>query len=115
MQDPPLPATVSAETAFAFWCVDKPAPDGPRIRAEALNAHLAHVLAHFDRFAIAGPLRSAPDAPAAESLFIIRAQTIEEAWSFMRQDPYMAQGLYAEVSARHFTPAAGAWIGGKIW
>jgi uncharacterized protein len=98
---------------FAFWCVDH--ADGARIRQRELGAHLAFVEAHLDRYAVAGPLLAGPAGEMTKSLFLVKAANLDDAWALMRADPYVAVGLYAEITAHPFRPAAGAWIGGKTW
>lgn len=106
-------AKVERRTAFMFLCEDDPAKR--MIRDQALARHLAFVEANFSRYLVAGPLLTGPDGGMGKSLFIITGADLEEAQAFMRGDPYIAEGLYSIVTAHPFVPAAGAWIGGKIW
>lgn len=106
-------ARVAKEGAFVFWCED--APDRVDRRDALLAAHLAYVEANFAAYRVAGPLMDAPAGAPRRSLFIITAPDQEAAWALMRGDPYVAGGLYARIQAFAFTPAAGSWIGGKVW
>ncbi|MEQ8404273.1 MAG: YciI family protein [Oceanicaulis sp.] len=110
---PAQPETVErSRTVFAVLCEDDPAMT--QIRETALDAHLAHVAAHVERYAIAGPLLDETGA-MTRSLFLIYAENEAEARAFMARDPYVAGGLYAQMEYRRFVPAAGQWIGGVIW
>lgn len=80
-----------------------------------MKPHLAYVEANLARYAVAGPLYVAAHGAMTKSLFVILAETLDDAWTVMNGDPYLAQGLYADVTAHLFLPAAGQWIGGKIW
>jgi uncharacterized protein YciI len=113
--DPARPPIVArpAEAVFAVWCED--GPDAARIRLDALEGHLAHIEAHFDRFLTAGPMRKDGVDGICGSLFIINADSEAEARHLMEQDPYVHRGAYARIEYRRLTPAAGRWIGGVIW
>lgn len=107
------PETVErTRTIFAVLCEDD--PDMAHVREDALEAHLAHVAAHFDHYAVAGPMLDRTGA-MTRSMFLIYAEDEAAARAFMAQDPYVAGGLYAVMEYRRFVPAAGGWIGGVIW
>jgi len=107
------PETVErTRTVFAVLCQDDPAMT--HVREAALDAHLAHVAAHVERYAVAGPLLDETGA-MTRSMFLIFAEDEAEARAFMARDPYVAGGLYADMDYRRFVPAAGVWIGGVIW
>ncbi|MEO1038447.1 MAG: YciI family protein [Pseudomonadota bacterium] len=97
---------------YAVICRDDPAR--AQVRENRLSDHLAFVEAHFERYAIAGPLLQ-PDGRMQSSLFLIYAQDEADARAFMSADPYVADGLYASMEYQRFVPAAGDWIGGVIW
>jgi hypothetical protein len=60
-------------------------------------------------------MRRAPDSEIFGSFFIIEADTEEEAWSFMKGDPYISSDMFESISVIHFTPACGNLLGGIIW
>lgn len=106
-------AKVERRTAFMFLCEDD--PERASVRADAVARHLAYVEANFARYLVAGPLLTGPDGAMGKSLFIVTGADLDDAYAFMRGDPYVAEGLYRSITAHPFVPAAGAWIGGKIW
>lgn len=98
---------------FLFVCKD--GPNGPARRVEHLEAHLAHVEAHWRRYVVAGPMRRPGETALCGSYFLVRAADAEDAWSVMRGDPYITSDLYAEIELTEITPSIGLWVGGKIW
>jgi uncharacterized protein len=65
----------------------------PRVRAVAEDAHLAYLGKHRDAVLIAGALRPAPDAVPTGGLWIIEADTREEAARICEADPFFTAGL----------------------
>lgn len=106
-------AKVERRVCFMFLCEDDPAK--AQVRADAVKRHLAYVEANFARYLAAGPLLAGPAGEMTKSLFIVTGADLEDARAFMQGDPYVAEGLYRSITAHPFVPAAGAWIGGKIW
>jgi len=99
--------------SFMFTCLD--GKKTPPLRAKHLFGHLDHIEAHNEKYRIAGPMRRAPDSEIFGSFFIIEADTEEEAWSFMKGDPYISSDMFESISVIHFTPACGNLLGGIIW
>lgn len=114
MTAPPPPTVARAPTPYwLFICHD--GPEAPALRTRDLDGHLAHVEAHWTRYLVAGPLRE-PGADALNgSMFIVSAETVEDAWALMRADPYITNGQYARIDVRHVTASIGVAVGGKIW
>ena len=107
------PAQVDrSRTVYAVLAEDDPAMAS--VRQDALADHLAFVEANFDRYAVAGPLLDQTGA-MTRSLFLIYAEDEPDARAFMANDPYVASGLYADMTYRRFTPGARGWIGGMSW
>jgi hypothetical protein len=102
-----------AESAFAVWCAD--GPKAGELRKAHLDGHLDYIERHYDRYLVAGPLRRDGEARLAGSLLVIVADTEAEARRFLGGDPYVAEGVFAEMIFRKMTPAAGRWMGGVIW
>jgi uncharacterized protein YciI len=97
---------------FAIIAWDAPGAAGPRDTAR--DAHFRHVEATMDGIAIAGPMRDA-EGRFTGSLVIVRAANADEALARLQSDPYYAAGVWKRFEIHAFTPAAGSWIGGKIW
>lgn len=90
------------------------APDSAALREPARAAHFARVEAIMDQVNIAGPLKDA-DGAIIGSLIIVTAADVAEARTLFEGDPYFAAGVWARYDIHEFLPAAGSWIGGKIW
>ena len=95
------------------YCTDR--KDLGDQRQTALADHLAYIETILDRIAVAGPVASGPDGSTEASCFIYHTDDREEARQLLENDPYFKAGVYGEVVLSSFTPAAGSWIGGKIW
>lgn len=102
-----------SQPCFLFMCTD--APGAAELRMRDLEGHLAHVEANWQRYIIAGPTRAPGEDGLNGSLFLVYADSIEDAWAMMRKDPYFSNGQYDVVEARHFSPSIGLAIGGKTW
>lgn len=97
---------------FAIICWD--APDSASIRAAARDLHFARIERIMDNLAIAGPLKDASGAFIG-SLVIVKAEDETEARAILEGDPYFIAGVWARFEIHDFMPAAGEWIGGRIW
>lgn len=98
---------------FAAWCEDAPAAH--ELRKTHLDGHLHYIERFHDRYLVAGPMRLGEAPALVASLFVVTAADEADALAFLNGDPYFAKGVFAAVSIRAFTPAAGAWMGGVIW
>lgn len=94
---------------YACWCRD--VPRSAAARAEHLHAHLAHVEAHLERYAVAGPLKDGE--ATVGSLLVIEAESAADARAFLAADPYAAVWEHVEVA--EFRAVAGKWVGGAAW
>ncbi|OYY72767.1 YciI family protein [Sphingomonas sp. 28-63-12] len=97
---------------YAILCWD--APGSASFRAAARDAHFARIDMIIDSLAIAGPLKDASGAFAG-SLVIVKAADEAGARAILEADPYFAAGVWERFEISEFVPAAGEWIGGKIW
>jgi uncharacterized protein len=96
--------------AIIAWDV----PDSAQKRADARDAHFAHIGKVIDQIAIAGPLKN--DAgDNIGSMLIVRAKTMADAEAMLKQDPYFAAGVWERWTINMFVPAAGEWVGGTTW
>lgn len=96
---------------FACWCRDAESSAAPRERE--LEAHLAHVEAHIERYAVAGPLKRRGETVG--SLLVVRADNAEAARAFLEADPYFAAGVWRSVEIEELRAIAGDWVGGAAW
>jgi uncharacterized protein YciI len=97
-----------------FAIITHDAPDAAPIRTARLKEHLAHVEAHLDRLAVAGPLRDEAGAFTG-SLLIVKAASEAEARAILADDPYFKAGVWSRVEVSAFGAVAGDWVGGKTW
>tara|TARA_R110000765_G_scaffold172806_2_gene277717 strand:- start:491 stop:793 length:303 start_codon:yes stop_codon:yes gene_type:complete len=97
---------------FAIYCTDK--PDTAQKRLDTRDAHFAHIEATLANFCIAGPLRDEKGVTVG-SLLIVKAKDAAEARKCLEADPYFDAAIWADIRITEFVPAAGDWIGGKIW
>jgi uncharacterized protein YciI len=74
-------------------------PDGDAKRKIYRHAHLANMepLDRAGRVVLAGPLTD-----KAGSLIVIEADSIEEAQTFAREDPYTVHGVFERVEVHPF-------------
>jgi uncharacterized protein len=77
---------------FAAIFEDDPAA-AERVRAVAEDDHLAWLDRHRDKVLVAGALRPAEGGPATGGLWLIEAETAEEARRICLEDPFYVQGL----------------------
>lgn len=97
---------------FAVICWD--APGSAEARARARDAHFARIETIIDNLAIAGPLKEASGAFTG-SLLIVKADDEAGARAILEADPYFTAGVWVRFEISEFIPAAGDWVGGKIW
>ncbi len=90
-------------------------PNGAAARAAATPAHLAYIESMLDEINVAGPLYDAAGVTTVGSLFSLRTQSVERARQIIENDPYFKAGAFASVEYFAHLPAAGRYIGGKIW
>ena len=92
--------------------------DGPgtaHLRLDHLEGHLTHVERNWERYVVAGPVRSAPDADITGSVLMVIAEDEADARALCEADPYFTCGLFEDVTVRAFTPAVGRFVGGVTW
>ncbi|MEW4467812.1 YciI family protein [Parasphingorhabdus sp. JC815] len=97
---------------FAIYCTDK--PDTAQKRRDARDAHFSHIEKTLDNFLIAGPLND-KDGVTIGSLLIVKADDASHARKLLESDPYFRIDIWQDIRISEFIPAAGDWIGGKIW
>lgn len=102
-----------AQTCFLVTCSDGPNSAAPRL--EHLAGHLEHVEKHWTRYITAGPVREPGGEALVGSIFLVLADTLEDAQELMNGDPYLTCGMYESVKYQVFSNSIGQYIGGKIW
>ncbi|WP_416906936.1 MAG: YciI family protein [Polymorphobacter sp.] len=97
-----------------YLIIARDKPGAAAVRTEKLGAHLAHVEAVIDRFAVAGPLRDEAGGFIG-SMLVVKAGSAAEARALLESDPYFAAGIWEDVEVHAFGAVAGDWVGGKTW
>ncbi len=97
-----------------YAIITRDRPGAAKTRMEKLKEHLAHVEAHIDRLAVAGPLRDAAGAFLG-SLLIVKAESEADARALIEADPYFKADIWSDVDIGAFGAVAGDWVGGKAW
>jgi uncharacterized protein len=101
---------MSHHFAIIAWDI----PNSAELRAARSAAHFAHIETIMDRIAIAGPLKD-NDGRNIGSMLVFKAASAAEAEALFRSDPYFIAGIWDRWTINAFLPAAGEWVGGKIW
>lgn len=82
-----------------FVIIGRDGPKAQELRPIHRRAHLAHLKTFVDagRVPLAGPLTD-----GAGSLIVLEAGSLEEAREIAARDPYMRNGIFAEVEVHPF-------------
>jgi hypothetical protein len=100
-------------TATMVVCRD--GAHGASLRAAATAAHLAYVETVLPELNVAGPLYDETGLRTVGSIFCLRTTSLTRARQIIENDPYFKAGVFACVEYFPYLPAAGQYIGGKIW
>ncbi|MBT8442839.1 MAG: hypothetical protein KJO76_10675 [Gammaproteobacteria bacterium] len=101
--------------AYIAICRDAESANSAELRESNLQAHFSYIENILDRLLIAGPAGGTSNEDFAFSVFIYDTDDVVEAERLLQGDPYFQCGLFQEVRLEPFVPAAGRWIGGKVW
>lgn len=105
------------KTAFVVVCRD--GPNGSVVRAAYTEEHMAYIETVMDELNVAGPLYENGSDQAAHapigSLYCLHTKSLQRAREIIENDPYFKHGAFATVEYFPHLPAAGRYIGGKIW
>jgi uncharacterized protein YciI len=99
--------------AFVVICRD--GAQGPAVRAAYTDDHLAYIETVMDELNIAGPLYDEGGTQPVGSLYCLHTSSLLRAREIIENDPYHRHGAFASVEFFPHLPAAGKYIGGKIW
>lgn len=101
------------QTCYLVTCMD--GPGSAEHRAAHLKGHLDHVEDNWTRYITAGPIREPGGEALIGSIFLVLADSLEDAKVLMNGDPYITSGMYASITYNEFSNSIGQYIGGKIW
>jgi uncharacterized protein len=97
---------------FVVFAWDTPSSLGARAAANA--EHFAHIETIMDKIAVAGPMKDR-EGQNIGSLLLFKVASYDEAEALLHADPYFKARVWERWEIHPFLPAAGEWIGGKIW
>ena len=101
------------DTGYVVLCYDAP---GSAVKREAASReHLAYIETILAEINVAGPLYDESGTRTVGSMFCYRTKSLERARALLEGDPYFRHGVYASTDFLPFLPAAGRYLGGKIW
>tara|TARA_X000001316_G_C917305_1_gene31527 strand:+ start:55 stop:453 length:399 start_codon:yes stop_codon:yes gene_type:complete len=109
------PKTVPRLDQPCFLVICRDGPDSAAPRVEHLKAHLDHVEKHWERYITAGPIRDPGEEALVGSIFLVLADSLEDAQTLMNGDPYLTCGMYESIEYKEFSNAIGRFMGGKTW
>ena len=101
------------KTAVVVICRD--GPQGKSVRASYTPEHLAYIETVIDELNVAGPLYDGAGEGAVGSFYCLHTGSLQRARQIMENDPYVKHGAFASIEYFPHLPAAGRYIGGKIW
>ncbi|HPF27944.1 MAG TPA: YciI family protein [Steroidobacteraceae bacterium] len=114
MTTPPQPVHEKFPgTGFVVLCFD--GPNGDAARAAATPDHLKYIESVLHEVNVAGPMHDPSGIRTIGSLYMLATSSEAAARALIENDPYFKAGAFAEVRYQRFLPAAGRYIGGKIW
>jgi uncharacterized protein YciI len=100
-------------TAYVVVCRD--GPNGAAARASATQAHLAYIETVLGELNVAGPLFDDSGKRTVGSLYLLHTRSLARAREIIENDPFFKAGAFESVEYFPHLPAAGKYIGGKIW
>lgn len=85
---------------YFVYRIDK--PDSGALRAETRPAHLEYAKAVRDKIIFAGPTLSEDGSKMTASVWVLEADSFEEADEITRQDPFEKAGLFESKEIHRF-------------
>ena len=112
---PDTPPHVARLDQTCYLIVGHDGPDSAGPRTEHLKGHLDHVEKYWTRYVTAGPIREPGGEALVGSVFLVLADSLDDAKALMEGDPYITCGMYETITYNEFSNSIGQYIGGKIW
>jgi uncharacterized protein len=100
-------------TCIVVICKDR--PDGADRRRAVMTEHLAYIDTILDRIELVGPLFDEHGRAVVGSLYCLRTTDPGEARALVEADPLFSTGIFRSVEVSSLLPAAGRYVGRKIW
>jgi uncharacterized protein YciI len=96
-----------------FNCLDN--DNQQQRRLNSLKAHLDWVEHNMGSIKVAGPQLSEQTNTIVGSMYILEAESIEQAFQLLKSDPYHKADIWQKILITEFKDYAGTWVGGKNW
>lgn len=110
-----MSAKPSPYTPSAYVAICKDGPNGSARRAAASRDHFKYIESVLGELNLAGPLYAPDSKTMIGSLYCLQTASLDKARSLVEEDPFFRAGVFASVDYYPHLPAAGKFIGGKIW
>jgi uncharacterized protein YciI len=107
--------SAASYTPSSYVVICRDGPNGPAARLAATAAHLAYIETVLGELNIAGPLYDPGGTQMIGSVYSFNTTSLQRAQQLIENDPYYRAGTFASVEYFPHLPAAGQYIGGKIW
>ena len=101
------------KTAYLVLCRD--GVSGAAVRSAQTASHMAYIESVMDELNVAGPLYDESREQPIGSLYCLHTRSLARAKEIIENDPYFLHGAFESVEYFPHLPAAGRYIGGKIW
>ena len=101
------------DTAYVVICRD--GANGANVRAAHTPDHLRYIETVLGDLNVAGPLYDDSGTKVVGSMYCLHTKSLVRAREIVENDPYYKAGAFASVEYFPHLPAAGKYIGGKIW
>ena len=112
MDEPPVVPRLQ-QPCFLVVCRD--GPNAAESRTTHLDGHLRHVEKNWRAYITAGPIREPDGEKIVGSVFLVLADSLEQAKTLMHGDPYLTCGMYESIEYSALTNSIGLFLGGRIW
>lgn len=96
-----------------FHCFDN--DNQLQIRLDTLKSHLTWVEKNMTSIKVAGPLLQPETGDIIGSLYVLEADSINNAHRLLKNDPYYKADIWKNITITEFKDYAGTWVGGKNW
>lgn len=101
------------KTAYVVICRD--GPQGDSVRAAYTPQHMEYIETVLGDLNVAGPLYDDAAKKPVGSLYCLHTSSLARAREIIENDPDHRHGAFASVEYFPHLPAAGKYVGGKIW
>ena len=94
---PTIPPHVNRLEKTCYLVICRDGVNSAEPRATHLKGHLDHVEKHWTRYVTAGPIREPGGDVLVGAVFLVLADSLEDAKTLMEGDPYITSGMASFV------------------